>query len=55
MHPRAANLIDEAAKMNLSGRLTLGSRTYGWEVEGVGLGADGVCGSTGRGLLDVPF
>ena len=41
--------------LNLSGGLMLGSRTYGWEEEGVVLGVDKRRGSVGGGLLDVPF
>ena len=40
--------------LNLSGRLMVGSRTYGWEEDVVGLGADSGCDSTGGGFLEVP-
>ena len=41
--------------LNLSGRLTLGSRTYGWEEEGVGVDVDDMRGLTGDVWLPVLF
>ena len=40
--------------LNLSGRLMVGSRTYGWEEDVAGLGDDGGCVSAGGGFLEVP-
>ena len=40
--------------LNLLGRPTVGSRTYGWEEEVVGLGVDDSCDSVGGGFLEVP-
>ena len=40
--------------LNLSGRLTIGSRTYGWEEDVVELSADNGCDSAGGGFLEVP-
>ena len=40
--------------LNLSSRLTVGSRTYGWEEEVVGPGSDSGCDSVGCGFLEVP-
>ena len=39
--------------LNLSGRLMVGLRTYGWEEDVVGLGADDGYDSTGGGFLEV--
>ena len=41
-------------QLNLSGRLTVGSKIYGWEEEVVGLGADGGCDLTGGGFREAP-
>ena len=50
MKPRRYALLP----LNLSGRLTVGSRTYGWEEDVVGLRVDSGCDSTGGGSLEVP-
>ena len=49
MKPRRYALVP----LNLSGRLMIGSRTYGWEEDVVGLGADGGCDSAVGGFLEV--
>ena len=50
MKPRKYALVP----LNLSGRLMVGSRTYGWEEGVIGLGANGGCDSAGGGFLEVP-
>ena len=50
MKPRRYALVS----LNWSGTSTVGSRTYGWEEDVVGLGADGGCDSVGGGFLEVP-
>ena len=51
MKPRRYALVP----LNLSDRLIVSSRTYGWEEEVVGLGADGNFDLTRGGFREAPY